>query len=286
MAESATSHSVLLVGGHDTGKTHYGGQLLGRLQLDRGTLRLRGTPETLAPFQKVLDRLAQGRAADHTPTETYEEIVLPLATPSGPVDVVWPDYGGEQVRQVLDQRRVSEEWADRIVQSNAWILFVRPTALQTRDDIFTRPLHEISQGAGPPSPSYGWSSQAWFVELLQIFRHIRRTGVLEPARRPSLVIILSCWDEVDRDNQKLGPPALLSKLMPLFADFVQASWVEGSWTVFGLSSLGKPLSEKEGSEDEQYIEQGPESFGYVVHPDGTQSPDLTAPLEWLFSRAL
>lgn len=284
MAEPATSHSVLLVGGHDTGKTHYGGQLLGRLQLDKGTLRLRGTPESLVPFQNVLDCLAQGRAADHTPADTYEEVILPLATPAGPVDVVWPDYGGEQVRQVLEQRRVSEEWAARIAHSNAWILFVRPTALQTRDDIFTRPLHEISEGAGPP-PSGDWSSQAWFVELLQIFLHIRRTGVLETARQPFLVIILSCWDEVDPDHQKLGPPALLTKLMPLFADFVKALWVEGSWTVFGLSSLSKPLSDKEGNEDEQYIERGPESFGYVVHPDGTDSPDLTAPLEWLFSQS-
>ena len=64
---------VLILGGPAAGKTHYAGQLLGRLRHDRqGTLRLQqGGADDLGKFEEVLGCLEEGRAAGHTPGETW-----------------------------------------------------------------------------------------------------------------------------------------------------------------------------------------------------------------------
>jgi len=40
--------------------------------------------------------------------------------------------------------------------------------------------------------------------------------------------------------------------------------------------LGKALDEKEPDKD--YLDGGPEDFGYIILPDGSQSSDLTLPV--------
>jgi len=98
MKSTSKPSSLLVVGGHDAGKTHYGGQLLGRLRERNSNLRLRSAIDNISPFEKVLDKLGQGIAAPHTSMLTYEELVLPVESASGEeMDLLWPDYGGEQI---------------------------------------------------------------------------------------------------------------------------------------------------------------------------------------------
>ena len=55
---------------------------------------------------------------------------------------------------------------------------------------------------------------------------------------------------------------------------------DGSWSVWGLSSLGRAL--KQDARDDEFVRDGPENFGYVIPPNATdQEPDLTAPIAWL-----
>jgi hypothetical protein len=253
------------------------------LQLEQAGLQMRVEPESIVPFEEVLRRLSQGLAADHTSVDSYEEIVLPLALPEGePVDLVWPDYGGEQIRLMMNQRRVSDAWKERIRESDGWLLFVRPSILHAQDDIFTRPLHEITaSGEDEPAP-HEWTSQAFYIELLQLLLYVRGLGTLTRAAEPHLVIVLSCWDELDEKDRAISPPALLRQEMPLFAAFLQSTWQASSLAVLGLSSLGRPLSKE--SEHEGYIEQGPETFGYVIRPDAEETSDLTVPIQWLLDR--
>ena len=67
---------ILIIGEHDVGKTHYGGQLLKRLMDSGGQLRMDGAADNLEPFETVMDSLNEGRLADHTPTAIYKESVL------------------------------------------------------------------------------------------------------------------------------------------------------------------------------------------------------------------
>ena len=91
-------------------------------------------------------------------------------------------------------------------------------------------------------------------------------------RMPRLGVLLTCWDE---DAAGATPDEALDVRLPLVAAFIRSTWKAPM--VMGLSALERPLSPTE--RDMEYVSQGPESFGYVIRPDGTQSKDITAPIQ-------
>lgn len=272
--------SVLVVGGPASGKTIYGAQLLGRLQED-SSVQTHSSAENLIPFEEALNSLWQGRLASHTSADVYHEIVLPVRWTGGvEADLVWPDYGGEQVRQMVEQRQFSEQWRTRVQTSQGWMLFLRLSQSRTYEDLLSRPLHELTTA---PSSELEiiepkWSDQALYVELLQLLLYAKSVGNLLQVTDPKLVVLLSCWDELT-DATNMTPEEVLRKYMPMLADYINATWLPGKASILGLSSLGKSLSHD--SSDDAYICSGPQSFGYIVLPDGAHNQDLTFPLSKL-----
>ena len=277
--------TVLLIGESGVGKTHYGAQLLGRLHHESGRLRMRGAATNIRAFESALHRLSEGRAADHTPTTDYLESEWPITDGDGNMlTLVWPDYGGEQVRQILEHRRVPEMWRDRVVASAAWMLFVRVQHTEIKADLFSRPIPELKGSGGePPSTKFQHSDQARLIELLQMLLFLRGADLRAPLATPALAVLLSCWDElVPSLGDSVPPRAALSRRLPLLTDFVTANWQPGALSVLGLSALGRPL--RQDAQDQDYLNRGPEHFGYVVQEDGTVDNDLTLPIVELVTR--
>lgn len=294
---SDTIGSLLVVGGPGTGKTHYGGQLLKRLRRGMGKLILRGAPENVTPFEEVLKCLGKGTSAEHTPTGVYQEIVLPIGTADrARRDLVWPDYGGEQIRQIVEQRRLTKDWRTRLAAADAWLLFIRPGHIDPEEDILSRPpagsgksvseSKSTSRDANsgkednsfiPEGQSLNiWSNQAYYIELLQIMLYTAGASSIRRVNHPTLTVILSCWDETSESESGVLPADVLGRKMPMLSSFLKATWEEPYLFIFGLSALGRTL--KKGEVDEEYGDIGSENFGYVVTPDGHNDPDLTLPI--------
>jgi hypothetical protein len=284
---SGRSPSLLIIGGPDVGKTVYGSQVLARLRRARAEVALRGPPANIAPFELALNRLSQGLAPEHTGAATYHELILPLEMRDGsPVDLVWPDYGGEQIRDIVELRRIPSPWQARAKSASGWLLFIRLDRIRRPEDVTTRPPEHINQhanvspqsnassGTTTSSESVSWSDAAKLVELLQVLLFVRHTGVMERATRPPLSILLSCWDELPGASER--PAEELRRRLPLLAHFVESMWHAKDVEVFGLSAQGRALSRDRV--DEEYVDQGPEQFGYVVLGDGRRVDDLTAPV--------
>ena len=272
------SQKILLIGGTSSGKTHFGAQILARLQAGVGALRFRqgDTPVNISLFENTLQRLGQGLSSDHTSSGVYGEVVLPAVNKVGTsIDLVWPDYAGEQVEDIAAHRGLTSQWIERIVDSDDWILMVRPMLANTQEDQLNRPLHNSDlpvATAEDPAPVF--SKQSHLVELLQILRHLKGVDNLKRARVPRMLVLLSCWDELG--VEEAIPDALLFQRLPMVHAFLHANWADESLSIYGLSSLGKSLSPTQV--DAEYQDRGPESFGYVVLPSGTLEQDLTAPL--------
>ncbi len=153
--------SLLIIGGTKAGKSHFGGQLLRRLEVKRGQLRLAGAAGDLTPFRDVLDRLSQGRAATHTPRGTYKECVWTVTTENGSdeSELVWPDYAGEQIEWIVKERHVPEQWLERIRHANGWLFFVRLNIVSTPPDVFDRPrdLSHMQSDANRQEPQVSGS---------------------------------------------------------------------------------------------------------------------------------
>nr|WP_239057690.1 hypothetical protein [Pseudodesulfovibrio sp. JC047] len=271
----------MLLGGPNSGKTHYAGQLYGRLQRNPGVLQMRGqgaTPENLRILEEVLNSLEEGCAAGHTSATTWEDIQLQLEDESGrAIDLNWPDYGGEQLKAITDDRQVSEQWQTRLETSTGWVLLIRLNSETT----YKENLPNLLKREGNPRIAdieNEWDANARIVELLQILLHIASKGIAHRLETPRLIVLLSCYDEIE--TKDLSPHEVLNSYLPLVSSFIQSNWVPEAYSVWGLSSLGCLLEPDSNNDD--FIDEGPEYQGWIVPPNGSnEDPDLSKPLAWL-----
>ena len=267
---SAPTTSILLIGESGVGKTHYGAQLLRRLNNVEGSLRMDGAATNMEPFETALECLNEGRAADHTARSVYVDSVWPVADAEGnKATLVWPEYGGEQIKSIIETRRLPERWQARVDSADTWILLIRLQQMRVGEDIFSKPLSDL-RGASNENQEVHASDQARLIELLQMLLFAHRMAA-KPRLRPNLGILLTCWDEAGADGL---PDATLNTRLPLVSAFVEANWANP--VIMGLSALERPLSPK--NSDKDYATRGPEHFGYIVKPDGERTSDLTIPI--------
>ena len=272
---------LALLGESNVGKSHYGAQLLSRVEAERCELRLREAPSDLSAFEEVRDQLNAGRAGAHTPSGVYKESLWPVKDSNGnAVDLTWPDYAGEQVRQLIETRRISADWLARVQDADGWILMVRPSLCKQDEDIFSRPLGSVPAPRDGEVVAARRSVQSRIVELLQMLRYAR--GLHDRRPPPALGVILSCWDELGLE-EGTKPGDVLAERIPLLAAYVKTRWGSGNSMVFGLSALGTSLSSTESNE--AFINQGPEQQGFVVDADGKGQGDLTLPIARLAGMA-
>jgi hypothetical protein len=272
------TESMLLVGESGVGKTHYGAQLLKRLMNSDGRFRMDGAATNLEPFEATMECLNEGRSAVHTSASTYIDSEWPIVGPgSRTFTLVWPDYGGEQIKTLLNTRRVPSAWRQRVTMTSAWMLMLRLHQLRVSDDLLSKPLPSLAAGGADDTGTgklLQMSDQARMIELLQILLYLRGDGVGETTNPPQLCLLLSCWDELGETE----PPAtVLKRHLPMLSAFITSNWSQP--IVLGLSALERPLDQTVPYEE--YVTRGPEQFGYVVLPNGKTTPDLTFPLTFL-----
>jgi hypothetical protein len=275
--------SLLIIGANDTGKTHFIGQFLLRLRKGDAPLRLRWAPSNLSALEEVLERLNEGRSASHTEADVYHQIDLPLITADNKeFNLVVPDYGGEQVKNIVEKRLVTNDWVERLKQGQGWLFFIRLSLVHKPDDIISHPpgklLDSPQQSKKPQSTTEHKITAMTFVELLQSLLAISQRSLIRKRHEPILAIILSCWDEIEGTEvtEVTRPIDVLRQKMPMLAEFIIANWEKDRLLVYGLSALEKPLDPKKPDKD--YQDYGPENFGYVVTSDGQREKDLTLPI--------
>lgn len=282
MANPKAAKSIIMVGGPNTGKSHYTFQLYGRLRAKTCGLKLRAMPNEEL-FREGLERLNRGLAAEHTTMAQYDNAHLLLTdNASNHFDLLWPDYGGEQISQILATRSVDESWQERLASAEGILLFIRPDTIFDFKNIVDHPIEiELKEQAENKSELVDCrltlKTQVGIVEMLQILLWSAELNRNEKLENPKLTILITCWDEIDSMDSK--PPEVLENRLPLLHQFVSSNWREDSVNVFGLSALGRPLDREKPDDD--FAKLGPSSQGYVIEADGKQSEDLTIVLSQL-----
>ena len=268
--------SLLLLGESDVGKTHYGAQVLRRLNAGRGAFELvEGT--NLTPFKTALKKISQGLSAPHTPRAEYTESTWTLRQrKSGSnMDIVWPDYGGEQVSGMVDGRSLPAAWRDKIVKASGWIFLVRPSQVSLPEDILTR---AVSFPAIDDPQNSTLSPQSKLIEVLQMLQYRKQSYLQHKGTLPPLAVLLTCYDELATEE---SPDAYCRAHLPMFDQYLSSNWPKERLRIFGVSPLGQPLNPTQPDED--YAASGPENRGFIVNEQGGNTDDLLAPLEWLLS---
>ena len=285
------SPEILVLGGPNSGKTHYIGQLYGRLMRNPGKLLLRkeeGIPD-LSPIREVLNCLENGNAASHTPTSTWLNVYLPLRYNNEiNFEIYWPDYGGEQLSSVFENRSVNEEWQKKLKISNGWVLLIR----LSNEVLYPNHLDRVDQK--PEKENTGnqsnrmqkWDANAYWVEKLQILLHIAQKGTINQLKEPKLAVLLSCYDEIQESMGSFqSPESLLKNKLPMLFSFIKNNWDKSAFSVWGLSSLGDTLTPNSNAEN--FIDEGPESQGWIVSPHNkSKNQDISLPITWLLEELI
>lgn len=268
--------SLLLLGESDVGKTHYGAQVLRRLNAGSGAFEL-VNGANLNPFKDALNKINQGLSAPHTPrAESSESIwTLRLRSNGSNMDIIWPDYGGEQVSGIIDSKSLPAAWRDKLVRASGWIFMVRPSRVPLPEDILTRAM-SFPTVDNTENPTL--SPQSKLIEILQMLRHKKQSYLDHKGMPPPIAVLLSCYDELNSDK---SPGAYCRAHLPMFDQYLSSNWPKEFRRIFGVSPLGQPLNHIKADDD--YVASGPEKKGFVIDEQGDRTDDLLAPIEWLLS---
>lgn len=269
-------NNILILGGPNVGKTHFGGQLYGRLTNRMGHYKIISPPENLSFFKEVLENLEQGKSASRTHVSSNEQLEIEVEDTDGKRIVFsFPDYGGEQINEIVNYRKVNDTWTENIYNSTAWLLFIRLDEIKPIEDLINRglPEEDVLKSRNESVVDLSLSAEAFYIELLQMLLYIKNISTLDKVNHLKLTVVLSCWDRIDDVTEKTKPSNLLHKRLPILKNYIDSTWGTDSISYVGLSSTERTLSNKD--EDEEFLDKGPENIGYVIDPKGTKNQDLT-----------
>ena len=100
-----------------TSKTTYLSQLVLQVEGKKKAIKFRNKPDDLSILKDAIAQLRSGQEVQATPSDNNEIIKLPLSINGNEVDLVCPDYAGEQISNLLESREIDAKWIDLIVNS-------------------------------------------------------------------------------------------------------------------------------------------------------------------------
>lgn len=266
------NNSILLIGKPHSSKTVYLAQFYIRLQKKKSQLKLSRPVANLTPIAPALAALTDGKEPEPTHAEQRVPFVLPITNGEQEFELLCPEYGGEQINNIIRTRELDSQWMSAVNESDHWVFFIRLNGVNKAQDIsdITPNKANIASEQEERNNEYGVSDQVAFIELLQILLYQKNNDYHYRNRKVKLTIALTCWDELEISER---PDAQLKKELPLFYAFVETNWHGDSWRILGLSAL--EFSLKDPVNCEKYTISGPESFGYMVLENGEITKDIT-----------
>lgn len=277
------SHSVMLIGGPDTGKTNYLARLSEALRSGTGKVKLLRAPE-IKYVEDALAHLLQGEFAPRSQKDIEEsrrDFAITVSLGEGPpVDLVVPDVTGELWKDAVNTLELPAEWMDQLSSSSGALLFVRILSDQNVAPLDWVTSYRLLQHTGQPQNEALLPTQVQLIELLRFLESklCRRTD----GSRPRVAVIVSAWDRLDAEEGAKSPLDYLEKEYPLFAGRISDTDVLDI-DVFGISVVGGDLTLDKDFQ-ERFLQSNITSSGYVITQRGehvVKESDLTIPLTWL-----
>jgi hypothetical protein len=266
------SKPLLIIGKPHSSKTVFIAQFYSRLQKRKSKLSLYKPVGDLSAITAAREALANGEEPEPTNTERSVNIILPIQFGSEQIDLICPDYAGEQINTIINSREVDKKWLDAIKESDNWIFFIRLNSVNEQLDISKITVtEEHTRGSSAVAEiPFSISDQSAFIELLQILLHSKEHDYHFKNSKIKLTVVLTCWDELETEE---NPKQVLQNNLPLLLNFMESNWKAEKLKIVGLSAQGFPLDCEENKE--KYQIEGSENFGYLIKENGQKSNDIT-----------
>jgi hypothetical protein len=289
-----TDHSIILIGGPDSGKTNYLGRLWEALRSREGILQAPGVPTEVKYVEDALAHLLQGRFAPRS-DKTLEEgqsFAVPVVVSANPgadrFQIVVPDVVGELWKRAVETGELPAQWMNDLASASGALLFVRIGSDQNKEplDWVTAAKLLRMEGAEPQtddSQKREIPTQVSLCELLRFMEH--SLGTANGKTRPRVAVLVTAWDCLDAERRAAGPTAYLTAEYPLLAGRLK-DVSKFDVRVFGVSVVGGDFLDENFKQE--FFKKNLKSSGYVVEETEGRvdtKQDLTLPVAWVVKAA-
>jgi hypothetical protein len=234
-------------------------------------------------LHEIAARWREAKKPERTSVSGDKLVSMILQAEGGePQTVTFPDVAGEAFSQMWEKRECDETVAGWLKEPGV-LLFVHADKvtgpkwvvdeMQLLEDMgVEREEEQVVDWSPGLAPTQ--------VQLTDLLQSMQSDPLDIGARR--LAIILSAWDKAA--GRRLTPEEYLAKRMPLFSQFL-AHGLDRDWEVriYGVSAQGGDYDDDKSSSPEARRLSNIDlpSKRILVAYAGTESHDLTDPLQWL-----
>lgn len=272
----STSKSVLIIGKPASGKTTFLAQFLTRVTKGKSKVKLVSMPDNIKAISDAQKSLSSGEEPATTQSDRNVELNLSLDIDGNNVQLSCPDYGGEQISAQTELMEVDNTWQKRVKGSHNWLLFIRASKISPEYDLSVTSYETVEKDKSDVHKELVLSEQSSYIELIQSLLYAKGVGVRQERKLPKLVIVITCWDEL---NNELTPKEILIEKLPMFNNVIDAMWNRQKLSVLGLSAQEFTLKDDIKASN-KYLDDLPESFGYMVTEEGNKDKDITRLIDW------
>jgi hypothetical protein len=276
-----STHSIILLGNPDSGKSNFIGRLWLALQSQNFRLLADTPPSDIKYVEELAAHLLQGRFAPRTDKDTAtRNFNIDVKSKDGGQigELIIPDVSGELWKNAVETFEIPSKWLQLISDSSGALLFVR-----IRSILNTQPLDWVNSKAlmslADPKQQDVILTQ---VRLLELIRFLEERLAKKNNSNPKVAIVVTAWDLLHQGEQANGPEHYLENEFPIFAGRLLDTQ-KLNIKVFGCSVVGGDFTVAE------FVRQyrgDMENAGYIVRKEkGTWQniPDITLPIHWLLS---
>ena len=288
-----TNHSIVLIGGPDSGKTNFLARIWESLRVCEGTLIAPEVPGNIKYVEDALAHLLQGTFAPRSDKgfdELGRSFSIPVVSAKNrkldPVQIVVPDVSGELWKEAVEKFELPAQWIDNLREAFGALLFLRIGSNQNiehLDWVTTAKILRMNtlQSEEDQDAPRQIPTAVQLCELLRLLEYVlaENTSIV----KPRVAILVTAWDLLDTQRAKLGPMAYLATEFPLLAGRL-ADMSKLNVQVFGMSIVGGDFIDQDFKQ--RFLDGELNSFGYVVcEIDGRVQKDfdLTLPVAWVFN---
>lgn len=274
------STKFFMVGMPGSGKTTYLAMLSNMLVDGSNDTKLskkvEDMPEGYEYFNEFGKQLLECKELDRTRRLVYNNLRIPLwdaLENEYLLDV--PDISGEVFRDLVKDRRITQEIVDRIRESDCLLFFINYKNMSWEKRI---PLQKENTGkknicvnkkevSDSNLADKREANQSEVVELLQTLLDLK-------LNRPYIRFVLSAWDKVEDEKGKdILPSKFVEEMFPLLYQFVETNSKYFKAEYWGVSAQGGDF---QNPKDIERIEEEEYNAIKVIEPTGRRSSDLTA----------
>ncbi|WP_420971614.1 TRAFAC clade GTPase domain-containing protein [Bradyrhizobium sp. B120] len=206
------------------------------------------------------------------------------------VSVTFPDVPGEKYRRMWEERKLDEDLVKNLSSSNIMLLLngdrIRAPAWITEREALKASVEGGKKVEEEPEewlPAHAPTQ----VQLIDLLQHFRRAPLDRGPRR--VAVMIGAWDKAEGEGKT--PAEFQSAKLPMLDQYLKSGRDGWTFRTYGLSAQGGEYDENDENNPKAKTRKEAEhlrdfdlaSKRIRLLRDGSETHDLTEPLEWLMN---